>query len=162
MDNFSEYLVKRRRRPYEWILLVVIVAAAVFLAFLTLSYIFIGSALLFTGFLFLGYFYIKLSGVEYEYTQTNVYLDIDRINGQRRRKRLLSTKITDFIDFGPYQSIPQSVTMNKKKMDYSSGDEDDSNKYYFILDSDHTIYYIFEPNEKMLNNIKMYYRGQVG
>ena len=155
MDNFSEYLVKRRRRPVEWALLVVIAALAVVMAFLTLSY-FIGSALLFTGFLVLGYLYIRYSSVEYEYTQTNVYLDIDRINGQRRRKRLLSTKVTDMTAFAPYTSIPQSVVDNKKKVDYSSGDRDDSVKYYFILDSDHTKYYIFEPNEKMLNNLKLY------
>lgn len=153
MDNFSEYMVRRKRRPYEWVMLVVIVTLAVVMAFLTLSY-FIGSALLFTGFLALGYLYIRYSIVEYEYTQTNVYLDIDRINGQRRRKRLLSTKTTEMIEFGPYSAIPQSVVANKKKRDYSSGEKDDSKKYYFILDSDHTVYYIFEPSEKMLKNLK--------
>lgn len=149
MDNYSEQLVVKLRSTSDTVRIVAVVlltslvaAGLVFLALITgfLLLIFGGLA----AFMF-GIWLISGMGVEYEYIITNTDLDIDKIIGKRKRKRMISIDLTRTVDFAP-------ITGNTPECDvtvraYSGADKD---VHYLI--AEHTDYgkvkLIFNPNQK--------------
>ena len=117
MDNFSEYMVKRKRKSYEGLLHIAVAVGLIVLAFACLAIPLVGPAF-FAVLVIFGYLYLKYSSVEYEYTQTNLHLDIDRINGKSRRKRLLSVKVTDFAEFGQLSGLSQNPSPSPKAISF--------------------------------------------
>lgn len=100
-----------------------------------------------------GFFLSGNVGVEYEYIITGSELDIDKIIGQRSRKRLLNTDIKRFTAFGRYTEnakIPQCDTTVDAVYD-------DSEQIYFAV-TDHDSYgrtlLLFNPNDETLENIE--------
>ena len=114
MDIFHEQLVKHHRTAVDYLKIVGIILAALILFFLLVVIVPIlaGSAvgiistvclLAGVGVLFAAYYLISNTGVEYEYIVTNNDLDIDKITGKRKRRRLLTVKVNTFEDFGIYR-----------------------------------------------------------
>ncbi len=105
MDNYSEQLVTKIRTPADTVKIVVtvllfslIAAAAVFFALISgfTLLIFLGLAAFFYGL-----WLVTGMGVEYEYIVTNTEMDIDKIIGKRKRKRMISIDLTRTEDFAP-------------------------------------------------------------
>lgn len=109
-DFYSEQLVAKKSGGSETAKKILIgVLTALVAAFLFLIIIFPLSLLL-VGLVFYGGYYL-MTGIdtEYEYILTNGDLDIDKITGKRKRKRLLSTKIGDFTAFGKLEEAPEAA-----------------------------------------------------
>ena len=106
MDIFKEYMVTRRQDGKDRLK----VFGLVFLCSLALtaSLVFINYIAEFMGFVIFGilagfygcYIYALYRRIEYEYIFTNGDLDIDKIMGQRKRKRLATIDMATLTQFG--------------------------------------------------------------
>ncbi|MDR0974908.1 MAG: hypothetical protein LBL80_04360 [Ruminococcus sp.] len=102
MDIFHEQIVKKPNSGMRLLALIAITAGfviAVAVTFIFLSFLFPMSFLIIAGLIYLGWYVITGFGVEYEYILTNDELDIDKIIAKRKRKRLISIKMSNVTDF---------------------------------------------------------------
>lgn len=159
MDNYKEQLVKKGKDSSDTFKRLAVTAAGIIAAaiLVVLSLQFIGNIIV--GFLLAavvlwGTYYI-LNGfyTEYEYIFTNGEIDIDKIMGQRKRKRLITVEIKSSTAFGKEKTAANSdVTL----VDVSCRESDDN--YY--IDFRHrelgNTRLIFTPNEDMLELVEKY------
>ena len=159
MENFKGQLVTKGKDPSDTkkrLLVtaagVVVASAVVFLSMNFLNNILVGLVL--AAVILWGTYYI-LSGfyTEYEYIFTNGEMDIDKIMGQRKRKRLITAEIKSATAFGKAVDAPDS---NRTVVDVSDRSGDDN----YFMDFRHKdlgeTRLIFSPNEDMLELIKRY------
>lgn len=107
MDHYNEQLVKKTTDGRDIVLRALI--CSVTLVIIVLSFV---GALMF-GFLpiiiigfgacYLAYLLLTGTSVEYEYIVTNNDLDIDKISGKRKRKRLITVKLNTVTEWGEYK-----------------------------------------------------------
>jgi hypothetical protein len=105
MDIFHEQIVKKPNTPLRIAARVGIAFGAALLAAIVLFLLmtFFPMAVLIAGALvYLGWYLASSFNVEYEYILTNDDFDIDKIIAKRKRKRLVSMKVSSFSDFFPY------------------------------------------------------------
>lgn len=106
MDSFGEQLIAKKVTPADWAKRIAIVVGGVGIAAICLYMGFMTGFMLLlmiaVGALFLMVWLLSGSSVEYEYIVTNTDLDIDKISGKRKRKRLITLKINQATDFGVY------------------------------------------------------------
>lgn len=162
-DYYSEQLVSKKTDGNDTVKKVLIGVAGVLLGaavFFLLIY-FIPINMVFTGLIFYLAFYL-MSGVEteYEYIITNGDIDIDKITGKRKRKRLLSAGISDFTAFGKLDEAKEAGSdVTTVLVTDGSGEND------FYADLKHKtageVRLIFSPNEKTLESISMYLPRQL-
>lgn len=150
MDNYSEQLVVRTRTRADVIKFAAISIGSIllatifmFLAIVTMFYSLVIPAILV---LFGGVWLVGQQSVEYEYIITNNELDIDKIIGRSKRKRMITIDLSATVDFGKYP--PAEETEADATVHASSGLERDA--CYLI--ANHSSYgkvkVIFNPNEK--------------
>jgi hypothetical protein len=170
-DVFLEHLVKRqkdsasRMKSIGFFLLALLVEILLMAANLFFPDY---SIVLFPLMILAGWGYIMLSKrmhVEYEYILTNGEMDIDRILGQTRRKRMISVDCRQFDILAPmtkeFEREYTSKTLTKK-LDYSSGPRAE-NRIFAIFngkDGARTLL-VFEPNEKILLALKSLLRSKI-
>lgn len=149
MDNFCEQLVARKRTNGDIVKAVLII----------LAFGLVGCALIFfaliSGLLLLiviGMFLIGLGvwlaaglSVEYEYIVTNNEMDIDKILGKRKRKRMITVDLSTASQF---EGLPCDEEKEAEvTVQASTGLREDA----FILVCDHkdygTVKIIFNPND---------------
>lgn len=150
MDNFAEQLVEKRRTGADTAKKILISAAALivasFLMYLAimglLTMVIFAVLVLGVGVWLLGNF-----NVEYEYIITNNEMDIDKIVGRRKRKRMISVDVSNAEEFAPYPADHDTAV--DATVHAYTGSETDA--YYLIVN--HSGYgkvkLIFNPNEKM-------------
>jgi hypothetical protein len=102
--------------------------------------------------------------VEYEYILTNGEMDIDRILGQTRRKRMLSVDCRQFDILAPmtkeFEREYTSKTLTKK-LDYSSGASAQGRVFAIFNGKDGArTLLVFEPNEGILLALKSLLRSK--
>ncbi len=105
MDNFAEYLVKKRPDSQDnfkkiaiLVVLVLLCGATIYLTLVTQ----IPFILLITcAMIYCAYFLITGLSVEYEYAVTNDEMDVDKIIARRKRSHLITVDIRKFEAFGP-------------------------------------------------------------
>lgn len=121
MDTFFEQLILRKRNSAEIIIQSLIIFFGIALILIMLVIAFLGIAGPFSS-LFIPiafgvgaalYFIRNNFHVEYEYSLTNEYFDIDKIIGKRKRKRLISTRCVDFQEFGDYNKNKDNLRNRK-------------------------------------------------
>lgn len=151
MDNIAEQLVSKQPTSADRAKLVLISVAGILLASAVMFFAII------TGFMVLviiavgliagTVYYISGAYVEYEYIITNDEMDIDKIIGKRKRKRMITVDLSAAEAFAPYPSdedIKADATVFA-----SSGSETDA--YYLI--TSHSSYgkvkVIFNPGERI-------------
>lgn len=159
MDNYKEQLVKKGKDPSDTSKRLLVTAAGIIIAtvFVFLSIRFLGNifvGLILAAVVLWGTYYI-LSGLytEYEYIFTNGEIDIDKIMGQRKRKRLITVDIKSSTAFGKEKTAENNdITL----VDVSCRESD--NNYY--IDFRHrelgNTRLIFTPNEDMLELVEKY------
>lgn len=151
MDNYSEQLVSKQRSNGDKVKLAAIALGSVilatvfmFLAITTFIFSFVIPAVII---LFIGVWLMGNQSVEYEYIITNSEMDIDKIIGKRKRKRMITLDLKSAEDFAPYP--PEEDKNADATVHASNGLEQDA---YYLLVS-HSGYgmvkLIFNPNEKM-------------
>ncbi len=154
MDIFSEQLVAKKRTGADIAKIVltllgcsIVGLAAIFFGLLTgfLVLVLIGMAIIGIGFWLSAGF-----SVEYEYIITNNEMDIDKILGKRRRKRMITVDISRATAFEPY---PGQDTEADVIVHASTGTEQDA----YCLVCEHNDYgkvrVIFNPNERTRDSI---------
>lgn len=154
-DVFSEVLVKKKLTTIDMVVRVVctivaLVAAALFLLF--------GIAIMFIVLivvLAVSYFIIKCQKIEYEYIFTSGDLDFDQLTGDFRRKRKLSLNLETMTVLAPEDShyLDGYQHGEFKIYDFSSRDKTKKRYVYVGTMDDKRIKVVFEPNEKMLDNM---------
>ena len=151
MDNICEQIVQKARTSGDkakiaaiLILGALLAAAVVFLALISGLWFFILFAI---GIMGLGVWLAGNMNVEYEYILTNNEMDIDKVIGRRKRKRMITLDLSNAEEFAAYPSendIKADVTVHA-----SSGLEKDA--HYLVVN--HSSYgkvnLIFNPNEKI-------------
>lgn len=156
MDTYKEQLVKKAFTSNDLIRRTLLVIAAISLSGLLIVLAlmiapqFLLMGLFASGFLIYGAFYLgKDFQVEYEYLYTNGDLDVDKIMGQRRRKRLVSANMKSVTEFGKFT---ESVQFDDERtvVDASSGYEEEHWYMAFTSKKYGECYLIFTPNEEML------------
>lgn len=156
MDNYKEQLVKKGKDPSDTMkrLLVTLGGILVAAILVVLSIQFLGNflvGLVLAGVALWGTYYI-IGGfyTEYEYIFTNGDLDVDKIMGQRKRKRLITVELKTATVFDKAENAEEA---NRAIVDVSYRQSDCN--YY--IDFNHkdlgNARMIFTPNEEMIEII---------
>lgn len=95
MDTFFEQIIKKKKSPAEWAIVLGVVVAALVLLFATLNIpilmaIPILPTLIILGIGYGGWWLITNQNKEFEYCVTNGDIDIDLITAKRKRNRIVS------------------------------------------------------------------------
>ena len=102
------------------------------------------------------YFITLRNSVEYEYLYVDKELQIDRILGKSKRKRMETLDLNQLEILAPVRSHELDGYRNRKgeKKDYSSGDETHDNLKYMLVIGDKQV--IFEPTIELVKTIQMF------
>ncbi len=151
MDNFCEQLVQKRKSGTDifktvTLMLSLIIASGLcmFLSFFKgLSFMIVVAVALIA----LGVWLVMGMNIEYEYIVTNNEMDIDKIIGRRKRKRMITVDLSKAQDFGAYptkQDVDADTTVHA-----STGLENDA--HYILVEHENygKVKVIFNPNEKI-------------
>ena len=155
MDIFGEQLVKKRASTSDWLKKIFLTLGALVLAMalmtVSLSTGFMVLTFIAVGVLFGAVWLLGGMSYEYEYIVTNDDLDIDKISGKRKRKRLITIKLNTAESFGVYDgSQGEGVAATVMATDGTG-----VNAYYLI--AKHRTHgqtmVIFSPDERMVQLI---------
>lgn len=155
MDHFVEQLIKKQTTSSDTIKRAgIILGAVVFSGFFVLAALVTYAlylVLLIIGVVYLAVFLIQGTSVEYEYILTNGELDIDKIIGKRKRKRLVTIKMDKTQYFGPYSEA------ELKNIGVTVLADDATGRNVYCLISNHSEYgtlaLVFNPNDTLKEGI---------
>lgn len=151
MDNICEQLVQKRKTGRDIAKTALIcaglalcAAACIFFAFYSgIMVLFLAAVIP----VFLIVWILMGMNVEYEYIVTNNEMDIDKIIGRRKRKRMITIDLNKTEDFGGYP--PQAEIEAETTVHATSGLERDAH-YLVVGHRDYgKVKVIFNPNEKL-------------
>ena len=162
MDTFMEKIVAKRKGLRDNLITTGIILGTVVLIMLSMSIKVISQlglgVFIAAGLIFLAFRLITARNVEFEYIVTNGEIDIDKIISRRKRKRIFSASCKEFeiLSRVKSNSFSQSVQSIKNRIDASSS-IDSADAFFATLNykGEKTLL-IFEPDERMLNNFKIY------
>lgn len=151
MDNIAEQLVTKTPTTGDRAKLVLISIGGILLAsaamFFAIITGFMVLVLVAVGLIAGTVYYISGAYVEYEYIITNDEMDIDKIIGKRKRKRMITLDLSAAEAFEPYPS--EQDTKADATVFASTGGEKDA----YCLVTTHSSYgkvkVIFNPNERI-------------
>ena len=155
MDHYNEQMVQKQTQPKDVLLRILIVTAGLLLVFVSVFasvlFQFTPLVLISVGILYLAYILFTGTFTEYEYIVTNNDLDIDRIIGKRKRKRLITVKLNTVTQWGEYTGKEGNGISTTVMASDASG----NGSWYIIADhSNHgRLMIIFSPSKKTINNI---------
>lgn len=169
LDDFCEYMVKRKRGTNDIVRIALIVLAGLLLTFLLLSYVYTLvyyyapylNSLIFPLVVLVWYgvyWLIKKTNIEFEYALTGGELDIDRIENKTKRKRLLHNIHSRSIQ------IMASASGSEYTQEYKSLKTVDATSnvglekvYFAVFEKDGVRQcLLFEPNAKMLDMMRRF------
>ena len=166
MDYHAEHPVKKKRTPTDYIMAVLIIFGTVVLWLAAL--IFLQKILSFAAIIIFligwgAWRLIQGLNIEYEYELTNYYLDIDKIIGKARRKRLISIDFREIEQCAPV-SAPEFKNTHgiEKTYDYT-GDPTAEGRMFIDLhpEGKSKTRIIFAPSEQIKQIIKKAAPNQV-
>ena len=157
MDNFCEQLVAKKRTGADIAKIVLTLlgsmllgSAVIYFALISVFLVLILGGMIIIG---LGAWIAAGFGVEYEYIVTNNEMDIDKILGKRKRKRMITVDLTRAVAFEPYTGQDDQDTEADVIVQASTGTEEDA----YCLVCEHNDYgkvkVIFNPNERTRDSI---------
>ena len=151
-EFYTEQLVKQKATLSTMIKksAVVVFVIVMFLVALLIS---LAAIPLFIGAVALAVFLWKRFNLEFEYLYYNGDLDIDKIMGMQKRKRVFSANVKTMEVIAPSGSFELQQYQNLKKYDCSTNS---GNKTYemVIPHKGQKVRVIFEPNEKILQDLR--------
>ena len=155
-DVFCEFLVTHKKSSTENMKSVLAILAGILV---TLAVLFTIPQLLILVVIVWGLviYFVKLQSFEYEYSFTAGDLDIDKIAGNSRRKRVYSISLTEAEIVAPEDSyeLDNFKYGQMKEYDFSANDPQVNN---YILIGNHNGEHVrmkFTPNEKMVDHMRM-------
>ena len=161
MDNFKEQLVEKipTRADKTTKVMIMVFGFLMGIIIMVLSFFYIPALMLISlclgGGIVYGAFWLSQKyDVEYEYIFTNGEIDIDKIEGRRNRKRLVTLDVKKATDFGVADdsyAVPDENTLV-----LATSGEDGTVEYY--VEANHKSLgkttLIFTPDEEMLQLVK--------
>lgn len=156
-DFYAECLVSKAPTSGDTAKRVLIGLGTAVLAAGAFLYLFPVGLIIIAGIFYGAYYLMTGLDAEYEYILTNGDFDIDKIIGQRKRKRLVSASIADFTAFGLLSEAPD---FDGTTVLASSGTGQD---YYadFVHKTEGNVRLIFTPNEKILDGMELFLPRQL-
>lgn len=158
MDNFAEYMVKKKPSAKDNTKKIAILILAALLSAATIFFtIFthIPFLLLITcGIIFGAYFFLTNLSVEYEYAITNGEMDVDKIIARRKRVHLITVNVAKFDAYGPFtDDIPDDTSRTLVLCSDNTGE----GEYYADLETEEygSTRIIFTPNNSIKNAIEL-------
>lgn len=158
MDRFSEQLVERASDKKMMFLKGLVIAGAIaviaLLGYITvlfqLTTLFI-CLVAAAGAVWLSVYIMQGLNVEYEYIVTNDDLDIDKITGKRKRKRLISIDLKSVDEFAPYLN----ETELHSDITVLAEDGTGVDMWYVFMETESSgrVAIIFNPDERTRKNI---------
>ena len=155
MDHYNEQMIQKQTETKDIIMRVLIaIGTALLIAvcvFAALIFGFLPLIVVAAGAVYLSYILFSGTFVEYEYIVTNNDLDIDKITGKRKRKRLVTVKLNTVKQWGEYtESEGNGVTATVMASDATGYDA-----WYVIADHEKLgkIMVIFTPSQETITNI---------
>lgn len=156
-DVFIEEIIKKKMEPLDWLLILVVFTVCLGLTgvFLFFTLIFPFCLVLAGLTVYFGYFFITRRSVEFEYSLTNDTFDVDKIIAKRTRKRLISTSVRNFDDFGPYHPEEHAQKQYEKKY-FSCSSQKADDLWYFVAkgSNEGNTLVVFNGSERLLQAIK--------
>ncbi len=162
MDTFIEKIVTKKKGPVDYFITFGLILAAVILTMLSFSIQILQqlgiSLLIAAAIIYLVYRLINARNIEYEYIVTNGDLDIDKIISRRKRKRIFSASCKEFEILAKVSSnsFSQSVQSIKNRIDATSNINSPDAYFATLAYKGEKTVVIFEPDERMLNNFKIF------
>ena len=153
MNEFlTEQLVKRTQSIATTCKKAGLIAVTAILVFLGLSIpLLIWAAVIM---IFVDVFLFKRMNVEFEYVFFNGDLDIDKIMNMQSRKKMFTTNIKEMEVLAPSGSVELHPYQRTKTLDFSSQNPDDQVYEMVTMFKGETVKVLFNPNEKILNEMK--------
>lgn len=157
MDTFIEYIIKRKKTARDYLVMAAIIAALVLIAAVCLifnKYLFGIPFIIFVFACWGAYMLLTGSNIEFEYILTNTELDIDKITAQRSRKRIITVNFREIEKCAKFDGADKE-NAGISRTEVLCGDMQSGNVYFvdFFRDGE-KIRLLFEPNERILNEIK--------
>ena len=152
-DNYTEQLVRQNATSQTKVkrLALIAVLSVMVTATFAIPMLF---TLTFAYAIFLIFIW-KRFNLEYEYIYYNGDIDIDVIKGMMKRKRMFSVNAKTLEVLAPTGSIELQQYKNVKTYDCSSNTGNKTYEMVFVK-SEKTVKVIFEPNESILNGMRMF------
>ena len=152
-DAYVEWLVKRKTPGYAILVkgLLIFVCVVTFLLTMMLPF---GLIILLLA-IGAAYFIFPMLDLEFEYLAVNDQLSIDKIMGQKRRKRVWEGTIDQIEILAPVDSylLKDAERKDMKTLDFSSH-QPDAKVYGMVAQKDGvSTKILLEPNEKLLNHL---------
>ena len=156
MDHYNEQLVRKQTEPKDILLRVLIATGTMILIFISVMAALITGItpiiLVAFGVCYVAYILFSATYVEYEYIVTNNDLDIDKITGKRKRKRLITLKLNTVKQWGEYTGNEGSRDVNATVM---ASDASGYDAWYLIADHSKLgkLMVVFTPSQQTITNI---------
>lgn len=154
MDHYCEQLVAKARSKSDTVKIVMSIVISSLIAAVCVFFVFLTGALLLLllafGIVGVGLWLASDVGVEYEYIITNDEMDIDKIIGKRRRKRMITVDLKRAVDFlpAPCDSDDYDVVVQA-----SGGIEGRAYCLFAEHSSFGKVKIVFDPNKKLRSAI---------
>lgn len=168
IDDFCEYIIKRKRDAKDVAMILLAIFGALFLTFVLLfvvsPYLF-SNAPSFTSFVFPlvflvwygAYRLMKMTYIEFEYAFTAGELDVDKISNRTKRKRLLNVNSRKILDMALVSSGKYSENYKSLKTINASGNNSGRDTYFAVFDKDGSRQcLLFDPPKKMVEMMHRY------
>lgn len=155
-ELYTEWIVKKKAPVYTIPAKIAMIVLTAIPALLTITGIVWWMIIPTVIFGYLTYRLFLNWDLEYEYVFVKGELDIDKIMGKARRRRCISIDMGNIEIIAPEDSHLLDSYKNKKskQMDFSSGIKENKRYVAFGNYKNESTCIIFEPNEKMLDNMK--------
>jgi len=158
--EFYEQIVKQKKNKNDYI--TIIATILIGLLFVFVAYCFIPFFLPLWIFIpcWFGYFIVSGRCLEFEYSISGHVIDIDRIAGRKRRRKMIIIDLKEIQEYGTVddEGYHHFVRKGLQVLDFSSRTQKKT-KYYFVVPRPKGTYIVvMEPNETMLDSIKLYIR----
>lgn len=166
MDTFKEYMITRYQDTKDKVKIFALIFLCTLLLFLVILFMdvlapVLGFAIFAVLAAFYGaYYYASMKKVEYEYIFTNGDLDIDKIMGQRKRKRLATIDVSTLLQFGKITDEKRAEILSSEHTVIDASDNLGTDEDYY-LECKHKnygmLYVIFTPSDDFAEELKPFF-----
>ncbi len=156
--DFYEQIIKQKKNSKDYLVIALtVVIGLIFIAFAHSIISFFLPLWIFISCWF-GYFIISGRCLEYEYSITNHVMDIDRIAGKRRRRKMIIIDLKEIQGYGICgdEGYQHAVRKGIQVLDFSSRSKNGAKKYCIVPRPKATYVVVIEPNETMLECMEKY------
>lgn len=152
-DYYTEQLVKQKTKMSSIVVkaaLIAVTAVSVFIALMFPLAMILPVIMIVVDVLMFRRF-----DLEFEYLYVNGDLDIDKIMAKQKRKRVFETNVRNLEVIAPTGSVELQQYQRTKTYDFSSGREGAKTYEMVTTSQGQTVKIIFEPNQTILEGMKM-------